>query len=628
VILISSGAPREDLHDQWPLAFLDTIGNADQDGSECSLPPPNEKCTNAPSTGRDDALVYLHNGSDWLDDVAYYLWDNDLSDLPGKQNLVTYTIGFMVDHPLLEETAQNGDGKYYTTAGGNAEQLMEHLRAAMLDIIERATAFTAASVPASRTSFGDGFYSAYFIPSATKPFWAGHLEAYRLDEAGAIRDVDGNLAIDPLTDTFRVPRRPFWDAATVLRGGGSRNLLTTKSGSYRDEFSTVTIDESDLGLSSSEIGLYPNDPGVPFATLADLADALVNYVHGKDAFDEDRDGDSSELRDVILGDIYHSNPVVIGPPPRGRIDEGYEVAASGTPFVQQYAQRDRVIYLGGNDAILHAFDAGQFLSGDNPLTSGIVEDGYYSAGSGEERFGWVPGLLLDQIKYIPRNVPRSHYYVDGSPTAADVWLPDPNDPSDVSKEPHEWATVLVVGFRQGGPGYLALDITDPDATSPSDPHGEYPKLLWEFNHTNLADSWSQPVITRVKVRGSSGLDDHCGPNDGDGDCRERWVAIFGAGYRKDADPNLATYVGDPSDAAWSDAGKGIFMVALDTGALLASVEFAPFSIWTSTASPMSSTSETSAGSSGSGTSRAWARTWTATRRSTRGQPACSSMPSR
>ena len=132
--------------------------------------------------------------------------------------------------------------------------------------------------------------------------------------------------------------------------------------------------------------------------------------------------------------------------------------------------------------------------------------------------------------------------------------------------------MLVAAFRDGGAGYLALDITSPGA-GVSDEHGPYPKLLWEFTHVNLGHSWSRPVITRVKVAGSTGSGDHCGMDDGEGDCREQWVAIFGGGYEIEGDPNEETYLGDPTNLAWTGASKSVFMVALDSGDVLASVEF-------------------------------------------------------
>jgi type IV pilus assembly protein PilY1 len=302
----------------------------------------------------------------------------------------------------------------------------------------------------------------------------------------------------------------------------------------------------------------------------ELAAALTSYLAGQDAFDEDLDMDATELREWVLGDIFHSNPSVVGPPSVFLAGEaGYgSTSTSNLPFRKQWAERDRVIYAGANDGMLHAFHAGDWFDGDDPNTA-EVENGYYDLGTGVELFGYVPGLLLDEVKYIPRNVNHTHYFVDGSPTVADAWLGDPNDPNDVTKTPDEWATMLVVGFREGGAGYLALDVTNPDATSWSDPHGPYPKFMWEFTHANLGEAWSEPVITRVKVAGATGLGDKCGKNNGDGDCREQWVAIFGAGYDETGNPNSASY-----DSA-ATISRGIFMVALDTGALLSAVLYDP-----------------------------------------------------
>jgi type IV pilus assembly protein PilY1 len=133
--------------------------------------------------------------------------------------------------------------------------------------------------------------------------------------------------------------------------------------------------------------------------------------------------------------------------------------------------------------------------------------------------------------------------------------------------------VVIVALREGGPGYIAMDVTDP-AAGASDPHGEYPKLLWEFTDAKLGEAWSRPVITRVKLEGDLGDGDNCGQNHADdGDCREQWVAIFGGGYDRGADPNGFFWNDDPTDPAWTDRSRSIFMVALDTGEVLASVEF-------------------------------------------------------
>jgi type IV pilus assembly protein PilY1 len=120
-------------------------------------------------------------------------------------------------------------------------------------------------------------------------------------------------------------------------------------------------------------------------------------------------------------------------------------------------------------------------------------------------------------------------------------------------------------MRQGGSGYLALNVTDPSDV-------DYPEFLWEFDETNapLGETWSEPIITRVRLK--AGSTDLCGEiTTDDGPCREQWVAIFGGGYRKDSDPNLSGYVSDPNSGSWTHESKGIFMVAIDTGELVGQV---------------------------------------------------------
>jgi hypothetical protein len=310
---------------------------------------------------------------------------------------------------------------------------------------------------------------------------------------------------------------------------------------------------------------YPNSKTSGIDTYEELRQAVIAFAQGKDAFDQDADGSKTDTREVVLGDIFHSTPLIVPGVPRSSLEseDGF------TAFRDAYKTRNRVIYVGANDGMLHAFHGGVWQTGDDPSTP-EVESGYYTPGTGDEVFGYVPGLLLPEIKMLSRNNPRSTYYVDGSPVAADVWLGNGN-PSDVSKSADEWATVLLTGFREGGPGYLALDVTEPGAVAGA--HGPYPKLLWEFTHAKLAAAWSSPVIVRLKTRGSSGSGDHCGLDDGEGDCRERWVAIFGGGYQQAADPNHLLFADDAGDPTWSPAGRAIFMVALDTGELLDSVEY-------------------------------------------------------
>ena len=581
VVLVTDGGPNRDLHnhygpyDTFPMpdgTFMALFGNADGDANECSLlqsdPAWDPSCLDDVLGGRDDGTYPegIPRG-DWLDDVAYVLNRTDLSpSVPGMQNLQTYPIGFFLDAALLQETADNGGGQYFTAE--SAEEFELALNKATAGIMDSLAAFSAASVPSSRSAFGDGFYTAFFEPSNDDPFWPGHLQAFRISPDLEVLDKFGSPALDPNTQKFKEPRKYFWDAGEELAKPThpTRKLYATNNpGNNRGPLNTVNA--TDLDIQDGDLTLYPNYPTISFANKAQLASGLLDYLEGKDTFDQDEDTNTTELRDAVLGDMFHSSPIVIGRPPSFLSGEpGFGPAFDPTSFLVQHQDRTRRIYVGANDGMLHAFNAGDLQSGDNPATP-WTENDYYDFGSGQEEFGYVPSFLLDTLKYIPRNDPRRYYYVDGSPSAADVWLP--SSASDPTKDPDEWATALVTGMRQGGSGYLALNVTDPT-------DAQYPELLWEFDETDapLGETWSEAVITRVKLK--AGSSDLCGKiTTDDGPCREQWVAIFGGGYRADGNPNDSAYVSDPGSGSWANESKGIFMVAMDTGQLVGQVAFDP-----------------------------------------------------
>ena len=171
--------------------------------------------------------------------------------------------------------------------------------------------------------------------------------------------------------------------------------------------------------------------------------------------------------------------------------------------------------------------------------------------------------MLPKLKSLPRDDIAKVYYVDGAPTAADVWV-DYN--GNGVKEGDDWTTTMITPLREGGEGMMALDVTNPTATSGN--HGPYPRLMWEFTDAGLGQTWSRPIITRVKLKGTFGSGDQCGANDGDGDCVETWVAIFGAGYRNESNPNMGVYTTDPNNAT-AKKGRGIYMVRIADGSILA-----------------------------------------------------------
>lgn len=550
-IFITDGQANRDLVEVD--GFWETIGDYDGDAGVGENGVENEASLEAEIPNVE-----------WSDDITQAMFERDFAPLlDGKQNVTTHVIGFDVDTPNLVRMATQGGGMYETaTTASSLSYALKNITDSAFDSL---ASYSTAVVPTSRNAFGSSFYNAFFNPVNDGPFWEGHIEAYDLSPTGVVLDAAGSPAVNPGTDEFDEPHNPHWDAGIRLRTNSSRSLYTTLLG-LRTPFAPGAAIQAELGINAADISRFPNSVLSGITTTPQAEVAVINYLTGQDAFDEDSDANFVELRDTVLGDIFHSTPVIVGPPTIVLTNEtGYNA------FLTAWAGRQRIIYAGANDAMFHGFDAGSLTVGDNPLTPAIETNAvYYTPGTGDEKFGYVPGLLLDEAKLVAQNKPRRYYFVDGSPVVADVWLR--TNSADYTRETDEWTTVSIVGFREGGAGYLALDITDPSSTLMSDPHGPYPKLLFEFTDSKLGEAWSQPVITRVKVReGMAG--DVCGHDNGDGNCRERWVAIFGGGYETTTDPNHGSFTSNTAAPQYTVRSKAIYMVDLATGMVLDKIEF-------------------------------------------------------
>ena len=137
------------------------------------------------------------------------------------------------------------------------------------------------------------------------------------------------------------------------------------------------------------------------------------------------------------------------------------------------------------------------------------------------------------------------------------------------------------GLREGGQHYYALDVTNPDGIAgPGGTNLAYPGFQasgpaygWEFPRRTIraptsplmGETWSQPIITRVKVSVNN-----------DGVAHERWVAIVTAGYDETGDPN--PHAGDRAGVSVYDAdaprrAAAIFILDVKTGEVLAEKKF-------------------------------------------------------
>jgi len=453
VVLMTDGQPTKDAND------LSADFKKDWDGDSGGTPPDWEG---------DEEDRYAGNGSDYLDDIAYYMYQNDASDLDGQQNVITYTIGFTISNQLLLDTAFNGNGlhgreaewsdptsplyhKYFYRAESR-EGLRESLAAAMREISVAVSSGTAVAVVSTATSTEDLVFRASFHPAG----WKGFLEAFELTD----------------DQTFN-PANAIWEAGELLevRNPDDRQIYTA--------LKSATGVDNKLNFVEANMEITDVDDRPLFELLdtpsADDGKKIIRFIRGADVTGfRDRGG-------YKLGDIVDSTPVVVGPP------EGYFTDPAYLQFRRDRRLRNRILYVGANDGMLHAF---------------YVDD----PNGGQEVWAFIPNNLLGKLKDLTsHDYDDCHeYFVDLSPTVADVLI----DPDGAGAELRQWRTLLIGGEREGGKAYFALDVTEPGP--------DQVKPLWEFSDSRLGESWSIPAIERVQV----GEDD-------------RWLAFVGSGYNND-----------------------------------------------------------------------------------------------
>ncbi|MBN1273101.1 MAG: VCBS repeat-containing protein [Candidatus Aminicenantes bacterium] len=304
------------------------------------------------------------------------------------------------------------------------------------------------------------------------PGWEGHLRAYNISDMAAVSTGYSNLRTITRSDPSSPSGRTL-DAAGVSIEWDAGELLDARTAAGRTIYTALPDTEGDLArllFTTANLAVL----GPVIQDVNGDNQGLINFVRG-------------EGRDWKLGDINHSNPIVVGAPEENQDMMGPDYGV----FKESWKDRDKVLYVGANDGMLHCFDVA----------------------TGEEKWGFIPHNLLRRLRnmYVFDPVTQTRYfkrhvYVDGSPAVSDVFI-DANDDGD-----KEWRTVLICGQGAGYGStaggsincYFALDITDPDNPQP----------LWEFTDETMGETWSTPAIGKI-TRKDEGT---------------TWTAFMGSGY--------------------------------------------------------------------------------------------------
>jgi len=525
-------------------------------------------------------------------------------------------------------------------------QLEQELINAITKILERANAGTAVSVLATSGEGEGALYQAYFKPKYTtateQVYWTGYLQGLWLDAMGNLREdwsttgtavPDGilNLSTDPIVTFFfdepngetKFTRRtvsssdqygvlstptthvlselsPLWEAGGKLatRSAASRTIYTfvdlNGDGAVGSgEFISFDTTASSKAKLSAYLDLAddPATPVVDFAYLgaaseADRVQNLINYIRGSDSgFTGTTKVRSRTVGGRVwkLGDIIYSTPT-----PVGRPVENYDLIygdATYADFYKRHKNRETVVYVGANDAMLHAFLAGTFHEGAINTGDGanftVDATKYGTLGPGDEIWSYIPQGLLPHLKWLADTsyINANHvYYVDLKPRILDARIYEgaangahplnalwsSMTSGQLADRPNGWCTLLVGGMRLGGGSITVTGNFDNDATTPNttrtfvstyfvldvtDPKN--PILLWERSYPSLGFTTSFPAVVKVDERS---INTSTTPESVNTQSRH-WYLLFGSG------PTPNHY-----DGTSTQSGQ-LFLVDLATGRL-------------------------------------------------------------
>jgi hypothetical protein len=319
------------------------------------------------------------------------------------------------------------------------------------------------------------------------PGYQGQLRCYDVTSLSALNVAYSALQTVSSSSTSTTGGRVLTSGVTLAWDAGQ--LLASQSSDSRTIYCGY---RAYTGATLTRMSFTTANASTLASLLGDVNSdnaGLIDFIRGKG-------------RDWKLGDIQHSNPVIVGPPSGNAtlMGTGYST------FVTTWAARQKVIFVGANDGMLHCFDTA----------------------TGTELWAFIPYNLLPKLKNLSiydsttgQRTLSNDSYVDGTPSVADVQING------------AWKTILICGQGKGkgssvGGGtnyYFALDVTD--VTNP--------QVLWEITASSMGETWSVPAIGRTHYSTAP------------------WTAFMGSGY---------------NNTGSGTVGNVFYAVRVDTGATL------------------------------------------------------------
>lgn len=348
----------------------------------------------------------------------------------------------------LWHAAINSRGQFFSVDSPDA--LNNAFATALTSILNANPSSAALAANSTSLQAGTLVYQARFDSQD----WHGQFIAYAVQGDGSI----GNAQ---------------WDASTLLPAAAARNIYTYDGSQARAFTNCNTLN------AAQKLALDTDATGVVDSKCADR----MAWLRGDTSKEQRFTGGIFRNRlTTVLGDIVNSDPVYVKSE-----DYGYGAATVTMPEKGSYAaflaaksSRTPMVYVGGNDGMLHGFraDVG-------------------NASSGKELLAYIPTSVYANLSKLTSPSYSHKLFVDGPPAAGDAYFGG------------GWKTVLAGGLGGGGQSIYAVDVSSPDTFGAN-------HVLWEFTDAaDLGYTFSQPQIGRLQ--------------------NGEWAAIFGNGYNSASD---------------------------------------------------------------------------------------------
>jgi type IV pilus assembly protein PilY1 len=325
---------------------------------------------------------------------------------------------------------------------------------------------------------------------------SGTEEAYWFQTQMRLADGDMTLSRTAFAvgvDGALLPGKPWW------RAGGQDKVVPDGTPAALRPVYTLDAKGSLMPLAWNRLDAEQRGAFDGGDSQAGQGEARLAYLLGKRTHEVGQPGGFLRRRSGSLGAAPHGNLLYVGAPGLGMPGADYGLHR------KVLLQRRKMLYLGANDGLLHAFDAR----------------------TGSELFAYLPQALL----HATAAAASTHYspgpLLDGAAAAAEVLASG------------HWKTVLVSGMGGGAQGVFALDITDPARFAQDG-------ALWEFTDRDdklMGNVRAPPAFARIDMGGKDGV------------LAYRDFAIVASGYNNHAD--------DGKDTTAPASAAAIFLLALD-----------------------------------------------------------------